>query len=440
MALEGLQNYFRTRPNQYMKDTLQRLYRANPMRALIDHSEYDGSDGPNPTIIEDTHELPESYPKKVSSHTDGLDNLGMEAIPRTQHPANYEGEDSADTDDPNPLLKGAPENSVTSPSDVAAGTSLGSTGYPDAHEIRRGQLERTFEIRQISFNTSDIALDDIKTAHRAAQVAAAWGRGLTEFTRVFMSDFLRVQNVGMITNKYIPTGATAGTLEEDDYTEDFSNVTLNPTPAQLEWWHLEELYWDLVARGVADEMAVGQANGQPILPLVISPKVKNYLWRDEATNAETFKWHDPQSRLAQLGYPKAIKGFIPIVDVFPIRMADAAACAAGTFTYPTQNVTTSFGYKHKPRAAWKSANIEVATILPREVYSCKYEPSSPTAFDDVEFDPQNYVGEFRFINNKTYKGHNDRGNCGYFLADIRVGAMPKYPDLGVTIAHDISGL
>lgn len=439
--MADLANYLRSRRNQYMKETIQRLYRANPMRSLINHREYDGSDGANPTIITDTHELPESYPKKVASHTDGLGNLGMETIPRTRHDGSaYTGEDSGDADDPNSLLAGNPDNSVTSPSDVASATIVGSTGYPDAHEIRRGQIERTFEIRQISFETADIALDDIKSSDRAAQVAASWGKSLREFTKVFMSDYLRVQNIGMLTNKYIPTSATAGTLEEDDYTEDFSNVTGDPAPDQLEWWHLEELYWDLISRGVADELAVGSANGQPILPLVLSPKAKNYLWRDESTNAETFKWHDPKSRLAQLGYPKAIKGFIPIIDVFPIRMADAAACAAGTFTYPTENVTTSFGYKHKPLAAYKTAEIEVATILPKECYDCVYEPSSPTAFDDVEFDPQDYVGEFRFINNKTYKGHNDRGNRGYFLADIRVGAMPKNPDLGVAIAHDISGL
>ena len=443
--MANLANYFRSRRNQYQKDTIQRLYRGSPMRSLINHREYAGEDGENPTIVTFTSELPETYPFNGAAGTD-LTDYAMETIKRTNHGTAYEGENSDDVTDPNALTVGGTLSvgggvplapTVTSPEGTA---TLADVGNPTQYEIRRGQIERTFEIRQISFETADIALDDIKRSWQAAQAAKAFGASLREFIKVYFSDYYRVQNIGMITNKYIPTGESEGTLQTDDYTQNFSSVNGNPTPAPLEWWHLEELYWDLVARGVADEMSIGTANGQPVLPLVVSPKLKNYLWRDETTNAETFKWHDPSARIAQLGYPRAIKGFFPVIDVFAMRMANTAACTAGTFTYPTENVATSFGYKHQPRAAYKTAEIEVATILPNEVWECVYEPSTPTAFDDMDFDPQDYTGEFHFMNNKTYKGSNDRGNRGYFLADIRIGAKPINPDLGVAIAHNISAL
>lgn len=447
--MAALANYFRTRRNQYQKQTIQRLYRANPMKSLVPSREYRGEDGENPTIITHTHELPASYPFNVASHNSGLGTLGMETIKRTLHDGTaYTGEDDADLDEPNALLAGT--NSKfggtgeppypTSPEGVAAGNSPNDTGYPSAHEIRRGQLERTFEIRGITFDTAEIALDDIKRAHQAAETANAWGKALTEFTTVFFSDWYRVQNIGMISNKYVPVTSTSGVSIEDDYNQDFSGITANTDAGALEWWHLEEMYWDLVARGAADELSIGMANGHPVFPLYLGPKIKNYLWRDETNVAETFKWHDPKSRIAQLGYPKAIKGFFPIVDVFPIRYSQATTIEASTPVYPTENVTTSFGYKHKPAAAYKTAEVEIATIIPPNVYECVFEASSPTAFAGMDFDPQDYSGEFNFINNKTFKGHNDRGNRGYFLADIRVGAKPLNPDLGYSIAHNISGL
>ncbi len=444
--MANLANYFRSRRNQFQKDTIQRLYRANPLRSLINHREYNGVDGENPTIVSYTHELPETYPFNGSAGTD-LTDFAMETIKRTNHDGtNYTGEDTGDTDDPNALLAaagsfgGAGEQPV--PGSPEGTATLADVGNPTQYEIRRGQIERTFEIRQISFETADIALDDIKRSWQAAEAAGAFGKSLREFITVFFSDYYRVQNIGMVTNKYIPTAATAGTMVEDDYTQTFdaARTTVGSAPSQLEWWHLEELYWDLIARGAAEEMSVGTVAGQPVFPLVCSPKVKNYLWRDESAVAETLKWHDPGSRLAKFGYQGAIKGFIPVVDVFPMRAADDAGLDAGTFIYPTENVATSFGFRHKPRAAYKTAEIEVATILPMDIYDCVYEPSSPTAFADIEFDPQDYTGEFHFMNQKTYKGDNDRGNRGYFLSDIRIGAKPKNPDLAVTIAHDISGL
>jgi hypothetical protein len=51
----------------------------------------------------------------------------------------------------------------------------------------------------------------------------------------------------------------------------------------------------------------------------------------------------------------------------------------------------------------------------------------------MQFDPQNYVGEFRWVNNQTFEGHNDRGNLGYYMCDVRLGCKPVNPDLGVSI-------
>ena len=73
------------------------------------------------------------------------------------------------------------------------------------------------------------------------------------------------------------------------------------------------------------------------------------------------------------------------------------------------------------------------TILGRDVWEAKYEPIDPSSFSGFDFQPLNYVGEFKWINNKTFQGDNDRGNLGYYLSDIRVAAKPIFPELGYTI-------
>ena len=96
--------------------------------------------------------------------------------------------------------------------------------------------------------------------------------------------------------------------------------------------------------------------------------------------------------------------------------------------------------KYLSTARGGRAQYEVATILPTGVYETHYEPVDPTAFSGMSFKPQDYVGEFKWINNPTFEGDNDRGNLGYYLADIRAAAKPKFPDLGYSILSKVTNV
>ena len=434
-------NYFRGRRNQYMKSTLQLLTRENPFRNLVPCRQYAGEEGENPTIVTYTSEMPTSYPFKVAAHTPGT--MGMETIKRSNHPANYPGENPGDATDPNSGVAGNPLTGTLGNPSSPEGTTHGSVGNPASHKIRRGQIERTFEIRETSFSTETMNLDDIKRAWQAAQQAEAFESSLKNYMTVFWSDWYRVQNIGMGNNKYVPnpdTGAASiGYQDTNNYEETFAGAFAGSGYAAaglVEWKHLKQIYYRLCRKGATKELAVGQSANRPIFPLHCSPELKEYLWKDEDRIGETLKWHDPKSLLAVMGYDRGINGFTPYVDLFPMRFADDAALAAGTPVYPTQNVAASFGYDHDENTAWNSAKYEVATILPQQVYECVYEPSSPIAFADMQFDPQDYTGEFRFINTPTFEGTNDRGNKGYYLADVRIGSKPIYPQFGVSIVYD----
>lgn len=428
-ASTNLNSYFRSRINQFLSNTTQRLWRSNPFRSLVPMREYNGADGENPTIVQYTHELPQNYPLKSDDATWVDGTLEMDPI----YKSNYPDGDDAGTDE-DPSVQGTVGNVETTPGSPANPTapSLAAAG-PQSHKIRRGQIERTFEIREISFKTDTICLTDIKRSWQAAEAVGAFEKAMREFINVFYGDYYRVQNIGMVGSKYV-VGSTGGSgeWEDDDVNEDFSAASAAPSQ-KLSWDDLNAIYFELIRRGIAEEMAIGTANGRPVLPLIASPECIQRLWKDNAGNnsiAEQVKFFDPKSNLALMGYEGAINGFLPIADIFPIR---STGLGKSTYEYPTVNTTTSFGKKYKKNPTYESADYEVATILPPKVYECVYEPSTPTAFAGMNFDPQNYVGEFRWINNQTFEGHNDRGNLGYYMADVRIGCKPINPDLGVSI-------
>lgn len=399
--MADLNTYFVERKDQFLKNTIQRLFRTNIFRNLVDTEAADLSQGRAPTIRTHTHELPTAYPSSLT--------------------------------------------------EVAVSTGTGNPYCaPSSTTIKRGEIQRSWKLYQASFKTDTVCLSDLKRAEQAAEAASAFDRALREYTTVWWSDWFRLQNILQVDNKAVTNGASTITIV-DSQEEDFTEVTAIPTH-DVNWDHLKQVYWELCRSGIADEMAVGQdSKGRPILPLVAGPGIIGRLFSDQLVKEEV-KFFDPKSNLAVLGYGGAVNGFLPVVDLFPIRFGDnngiasAAELTIAKTLYPTTNANATAGRKsifntnYRTIARGGRAEFEVVTIGGRNVYKAQFEPTEPSAFAGMNFQPQNYVGEFKWINNPTFGGDNDRGNLGYYLADIRVGAKPLNPDLGyaiVTKATDI---
>ena len=402
----NVDSYFRSRRDQFHKNSYQRIWRSNPFRQLVNMSQFDLTEGATPTVVTYTHELPEAYPTALTA--------------------------------------------------VGVSTGTGNPACaPTSTTIKRGQNERTFALYGASFDTDDFCLSDIKRAHQAAEVVRALERSLREYISVWWSDYYRIQNIGMLDNKVSITGAS--TYEIDQSTlADHSELTTLPDTA-ISWTHLKALWHDLVASGVSDEFAVGTANGRPVFPLVVGPGWYETLFNDETLVREQVKYFNPRLNLQALGPGLAVNGFVPFLDLFPIRYGDLVddspvgndtsalldhpdELVAANMIYPHVNGAATIGRKYAKNPNYKTiaqggkAELEVITILPANVYETLFEPSSPAAFADMmSFKPTDYVGEFSFVNNPTYRGDNDRRNMGYYLADIRVAAKPIWSDIGYSI-------
>jgi hypothetical protein len=407
-----INNFFQTRRNQFAKQTLQVLFRANPYFALFERKQFDMELGITPTVRTLTHELPTSYPTSLSA-------VGV---------------------DPN---IGAGGTLVTGQGDPYCAPNL------TAQVINRGELQRTWQLYQTAFKTNTICLSDLKRAEQAAEAVAGFEKALREYITVWWSDWSRLQAIAMVSNKVSVTSSSALTVHQNDTNPDFSGVSAIPTQT-VNWTILDQIYLNLVRSGVADEYAIGHTeSGMPVLPLILSPGYKQLLFRDDSDKREQIKFSEMGSstltNLKALGYDKAINGFLPIVDVFPMRFGKTGGISAvsdlslANAIYPTVNADATLGrmYSSNPNYLPVSrgglAQFEVLNILPRNVFEAQFEPSSPSAFSGMEFTPQNYVGEFQWVNNKTFNGDNDLGQLGYYFSQIRVGAKPLFPQFGYSI-------
>lgn len=391
----NINNYFIERINQYQKNTIQRLTRTNPFRNLVNMSPFPLEDGRTPIVRSFTHELPTAYPGSLTAVA------------------------------------------------VSNGTNNPQCA-PTATTIKRGEIQRTFTLYGTAFRTDTVCLSDLKRAHQAAEAAGAFEKSLKEYVTVFWSDYYRLQNIAMVDYKASTTSASFLSVSASSAV-DHTGVSGLPT-VNLSWAHLDQVYADLIRRGVAEEYAVGQtSSGAPVIPIILGMGYKQLLFRDDSDKREQIKFYDTAQNLKAMGFDGAINGFLPIVDVFPIRYGNATPIAAvagltiANMIYPTTNTAATVGQKNIPNANYLNtarggiAQFEVVSILPKNVYETHFEAADPTSFSGMSFMDQNYVGEFRWINNPTFEGDNDRGNLGYYLADIRVAAKPLNPDLGISI-------
>lgn len=389
--LAQINNVFASRPSVFHKNIYHRSWRTDPFMSFRKKVTYNMEEGPIPVVITSTHELPTAYPTGLTKVT-------------------------------------------TAP--ASGGTTDPGCDVP-ATIIKSGYKTRTFQLEQVAFETEVICLSDLQHKYQALQQVKNKERGLAEFSIVWNSDWTRLQNIGMVDKKVSTTSAT-GLTEVSNALFAFTGLTL-PT-FDLNWIHLDSLYDMLIRRG-AGEFAIGQAGGMPTFGITSGPGIKRALFQDDELVRETINYSsNSEQNFAARGITKAVNGFAPNVDEFPIRIAADGT----TLIYPTINQDTTVGRESVANPNYKTvangglAVYEVVTIVVRDTYEVHVRPTGPTSFGQEKFTPQNYTGSVQWINNPDMN-LNKLGNKGLYRMDIQQAAKPIYPELGfsiLTLARD----
>jgi hypothetical protein len=383
-SLTDINNYFATQKNQFDSNILTHIWRTNPFISLFPRKEFDASQGRIPEVITSTHELPTAYPF-------GLANLIL-----------------------------------------SSGTGSPACDVEPA-VIKSGHKKRSYQLEVASFETEVICLTDLQFQYQAVQQVTNKEDGLREYTRVWMSDWFRVHNIGMHDHKASTTSVANVTIKTDAL-YDFSTLTL-PT-FELNWIHLTGLYDYFTGRGAGDPMfAIGMAMGSHTFGITSGPGYKRKLFQDDELVRETVNYSsDSTLNFAARGINQAVNGFVPNVDEFPIRFAADGTTAI----YPTINQDTSVGRESVPNPNYRTvangglAVYEVVTITMKNTYEVRPRSVGPLGFGMEKFDATRYTADFQWINNKDMAS-NKLGNKGFYRADVQQAAKPMYPQFGMSI-------
>lgn len=358
-SLDTINNYFATAKNQFTLPIYNWIWRTNPFIGMIPRSLFNYEDGLTPEVNTSTSELPTSYPDSLSA--------------------------------------------------LALSNGTGNSAcVADCTTVLDGYINRSYHLENDCYKTRTFCLTDLQFSWQAATMAANLQKNLQQYTTVRWSDWYRFKNICM-TNTKVSTGSGSTYDSSDDSNCNFTGVDL-PT-ANLSWDILNCLYDSQVHLGAEP---VGYSEGQPLFALVVGPGLKRLLWQNNTLVRDTVNWGDAFQNFTARGINTSINGFIPNVDEFPIRYA-----ANGTTKiYPTRNVAASVGRKFELNPDYRTvakgglAVYENFKIMPMNVWEVKVRPTGPTTFGSMSFDPQNYVGEPLWINNKDMC-ENKLGNMGY---------------------------
>jgi hypothetical protein len=383
--LTAINNFFTQSVNQFVEPIYNWIWRTNPFISIVPRAEFTPMDGLIPKVVTTTSELPTDYPD--------WDNLAL-------------------------------SDGTTTSCDVTATT------------IQDGTIERNYQLEATAFNSRVLCLTDLQFDWQAEQEVANLQKNLTQYVTVTWSDWYRVKSLGQCNNK--ATTLASGAVDQDTSSNaDFSGLTLPTT--NLSWDHLSPIY-DVLMQAGAEANAVGYSEGQPLVSLVCGPGIKRALWQDDTKVRDTVNWGDAFQNFTARGINTSINGFIPNMDLYPIRYA-----ADGTTKiYPTINTSATKGKKNIPNPDYLTVDrgglavYEVVYIMPRDVWEARVRPIGPTNYGMAAFNPVNYVGDLRWVNNPDMST-NFLGNKGFYNINIQTAARPVRPEIGwaiLTLARD----
>jgi hypothetical protein len=319
-----------------------------------------------------------------------------------------------------------------------------------------GQKLRQYSLEWASVDSPDIALEDLRFAVKRREQLSNIMDVLTESTSLVWQDRYRnlytrsvviegnnlvYPGVGAINN---PTSATTTATDQKAVYNAVVNgsvsavsgttFTASSLPqSQLTQGILKRLYMKLIRDG-AGTNAMGRENGAPVFMLICGAETSENLIRLNADIRQDYRYAKPNELLTPLGIERSYGGFYHSIDPYPPRFAVAGSSPAYLFrVYPFRKETTTKGTAYNINPAYETAAYEISYIFHQDVFR-SVVPSPISTNNRMAFNPQNYRGEFKWVNILD-RTNNPDGNVGYFRGVVASGARPVFPQYGYVVMH-----
>jgi len=339
---------------------------------------------------------------------------------------------------------------------VDSASSSGNAVPVQLTGVTFGQKLRQYSLEWASVDSPDISLEDLRFAVKRREQLSNIMDVLTESTSLVWQDRYRnlytrsvviegnnlvYPGVGAIAN---PTSATTTTGDAKAVYNAVVNgsvsavgggtLTSTALPqSQLTQGILKRLYMKLIRDG-AGTNAMGRENGAPVFMLICGAETSENLIRLNADIRQDYRYAKPNELLTPLGIERSYGGFYHSIDPYPPRFAVAGTSPAYLFrVYPFRKETTTKGTAYNINPAYETASYEISYIFHQDVFR-SVVPSPISTNNKMAFNPQNYRGEFKWVNILDRQNNPD-GNVGYFRGVCASGARPVFPQYGYVVMH-----
>jgi hypothetical protein len=317
-----------------------------------------------------------------------------------------------------------------------------------------GQKLRQYSLEWASVDSPDIALEDLRFAVKRREQLSNIMDVLTESTSLVWQDRYRnlyTRAVALEGNLVYPSTTANGIVASTSASSGDAAVVYNAVlsgagtaasgtitaanlpQSQLTQGILKRLYMKLIRDG-AGTNAMGRENGAPVFMLVCGAETSENLIRLNADIRQDYRYAKPNELLTPLGIERSYGGFYHSIDPYPPRFAIWDTTNDNLIrVYPFRKETTTKGTAYNINPAYETAAYEISYIFHQDVYR-SVVPSPINTGNKMAFNPQNYRGEFKWVNILD-RTNNPDGNVGYFRGVVASGARPVFPQYGYVILH-----
>ena len=305
-----------------------------------------------------------------------------------------------------------------------------NTCAPTADIIPRGHTARTYSLVQKAQESDRICVNDTRNAWETnEQIAKMFAnlRAVTAYTwkRRGQLEYTRVAENKVIAASGLPFN-------------DAAFPAIAPTTI-LTQKILNIYYQTLLQMGAAEDGgALGRMDGRPQFVLVTDMDTSDTIMR-ETSSQNPFLWNDKRVKelLSPLGVDRSFRGFTHVIDTHPRRYT-----INGTWTEvePWEEVAADDGtVKRKLRAAYIEAPYTDSTIFLPNVMTMLHPRPISTVGSGTSFDPQTYVGDFKWLNVQNVDSasayYNPDRAWGFYRSLMMSATKPVHPEFGVVIRH-----
>lgn len=310
--------------------------------------------------------------------------------------------------------------------------NVGNSCIPPVDNVMFSQtLRRTSLYHKAVHSPVFCVTDLLYTGKREAQMRAVeWGLG--DMVRLYWINWNR-DGFTRWSNKYVINPA----LDHTDETAGLAFPLFAPTSRLTNG--VLDYFYNLLTVEQGHRHALSTQNGRPVYGLITDQNTSRFLIRGDDAIREDFHYGNPDALLKPLGVSHTYNGFIHMMDEMPPRWNFTAGAWVSVPPYDLDD-TDPTSIKKVVNPDWLTAAFQDSFIYVKDAYQLRV-PGSITSVSRAKFDPQSYMGDFKWQNvinlDEASPAYNPDGKLGRFRGVMASGVEPINPHVMFTLRHKV---